>query len=270
MTWHLDPAWVRDYADGALGGARAASLEAHVVTCAGCRDLMAAAAPTARLAAVWAGVEERVDAPRRTWAERLLLQLGVSEHDARLLAAAPSLQLSWLLALTVVLAFAATAASADDRGLRFFLAVAPLVPVLGVAGAYGRGIDPTYETTRATPYPSYRLLLLRVVAVLAVSLVVTGAFALLVTGGWPAAAWLLPSLAMVGVVLVLTRFVELPVAAAAVAGTYLLALASVVASRGEVVDLFARSGQLVSLAVVLLCLALVLSPSRLTSLRRIS
>lgn len=270
MTWHLDPALARDYADGSLGGASAASVEAHVARCAGCRGLLAPAAPAARLAAAWAAVEERVDAPRRTWVERLLLRLGVSDHDARLLSAAPSLQLSWLLALTVVLAFAATAALADDRGLRFFLAIAPLVPVAGVAGAYGRGIDPTYETTRATPYPTYRLLLLRVVAVLVVSLVVTGAFALLVTGGWPAAAWLLPSLAMVGVVLVLTRFIELPVAAATVAGVYLLALAGVVAGRGEVVDLFARDGQLVSLTVVLLCLALVLSPTRLTALRRIS
>lgn len=269
MTWHLDPAQVRGYADGSLGGARGASVEAHVLACGPCRALVAAVVPPRRLAQVWEAVQESVDAPRRTWVERLLLRLQVPDHDARLLAAAPSLQMSWLLSLTVVLGFAAAAAAADERALRFFLVIAPLVPVLGVAGAYGRGIDPTYETTLATPYPTYRLLLLRVVAVLVVSLAVTAGLSVLVASGWNAMAWLLPSLAMVGVVLVLTRFVDLPVAAGAVAVVYVAAIIGAVTRHREVVDLFAGSGQLVSLAVATVSLAVVLSPTRRTAFRRI-
>ncbi len=269
MTWHLDPAQVRGYADGTTGGARAASVEAHVLACADCRGLLAAAAPTDRLTAVWDSVQETVDSPRRSWIEQLLIRARVPEDDARLLAATPALQASWLLALVGVLAFATAAAGADDRWLRIFLVVAPLVPVLGVAGAYGRGIDPTYELTRATPYPTVRLLLLRVVAVLTVSVIVTAAFSSVATQGWDALAWLLPSLAMVGLVLVLSRVVDLPLAAGAVALVYVIAVFGLLLRRRDVVDLFARSGQLVSLCVAAACLAVVLSPARRAAFRRV-
>jgi hypothetical protein len=268
MTWHVDPAQARGYADGTVTGARAASVEAHLLACPQCRGRLAPLAPTTRLDAVWEMVQERVDAPRRTWVERVLVRLRVPDQDARLLSAAPSLQVSWLLSLTLVLGFAAVAATMDSRGLEVFLVLAPLAPVVGVAGAYGRGIDPTYETTRATPYPGYRLLLLRVLAVLVVSVALTGGFAVLVADGWAAVTWLLPSLALVGLVLVLAELIELPLAAAAVVASYLGAVALVVASSHDVTDLLARPGQPVWMLVAAACLVVVLSPARRTALRR--
>ena len=271
MTWHITPELARGYADGSAAGAPSSSVEAHLLACDACRGLVASEAPTGRLDSVWAEIQEQVDAPRPTWVERLLTRLGVSPADARLLAAAPSLQVSWLLGLLAVLSFAAAgaAASSDERGLRGFLTVAPLVPVIAVAGAYGRRIDPTYEVTQSTPYPTYRLLLLRVVAVLSVSVALTAVFSLFVDAGWMAMAWLLPSLAMVGVVLVLTRHMELPVAAGSVVAGYALAVTAM-ASRNEVVVVaLAERTQLVSLSVAVACLAVVvLSPARRAAFRR--
>jgi hypothetical protein len=105
--------------------------------------------------------------------------------------------------------------------------------------------------------------------VLVVSLALTGAFAVLVADGWAAVTWLLPSLAMVGVVLVLAELVELPLAAGGVAAAYLGAVALVVASSHDVADLLARPGQPVWLLVATACLAVVLSPARRTALRRV-
>ncbi|MDH4158819.1 MAG: zf-HC2 domain-containing protein [Actinomycetota bacterium] len=270
MTWHITPELARSYADGSAAGAPSSSVEAHLLACDACRALVASEAPAGRLDAVWAEIQEQVDAPRPTWVERLLTRLGVSPADARLLSAAPSLQVSWLLGLVAVLAFAAAAASSDERGLRAFLLVAPLVPVIAVAGAYGRRIDPTYEVTRSTPYPTYRLLLLRVVAVLSVSVALTAVVSLFVGAGWMAMAWLLPSLAMVGVVLVLTRYVELPVAAGSVVAGYALAVTAMVPRNEVDVVALAESTQLVSLSVAVACLAVVvLSPARRAAFRRL-
>jgi predicted anti-sigma-YlaC factor YlaD len=270
MTWHITPELARGYADGSAAGAPSSSVEAHLLACDACRALVGSQAPAGRLDSVWAEIQEQVDAPRPSWVERLLTRLGVSPTDARLLAAAPSLQVSWLLGLVAVLGFAAAAASSDERGLRVFLLVAPLVPVIAVAGAYGRRIDPTFEVTQSTPYPTYRLLLLRVVAVLSVSVALTAVFSLFVDAGWVAMAWLLPSLAMVGVVLVLTRYAELPVATGSVVAVYVLVVAATV-SRDEVTAVaVAERTQLLSLSVAVACLAVVvLSPARRAAFRRL-
>jgi hypothetical protein len=89
-----------------------------------------------------------------------------------------------------------------SRGLGFFLLVAPLVPVAGVAFAYGPDVDPSYEAAAATPYPAVRLLLLRTGAVLATSLpMVLAAALLLPVLSWTVVAWLVPALAFTAVML---------------------------------------------------------------------
>jgi len=69
--------------------------------------------------------------------ERTIVRAGVKEHVARLLAATPSLRLSWFCAGTVAIMFTSWVAQTGQRGLLFFLIVAPLLPVAGVAAAYG-------------------------------------------------------------------------------------------------------------------------------------
>src|SRR5262249_8421977 len=143
-----------------------------------------------------------------------------SDRTARLVAATPALRASWLFAMTAVLAFgvfAAVASGGNEPGTLFFLTVAPILPVVGVAAAFHRRLDPTYEIGLATPFSQFRLLLLRSAAVTAV----TCATALI--GGvllpqrtLTAAAWLLPALALTGLTLVLSGRFDAAYAAAGV------------------------------------------------------
>jgi hypothetical protein len=150
--------------------------------------------------------------------ERLLVAAGVHEHIARLLAATPSLRASWFLAIGIALAFGVVAAHAAETGITLFLVVAPLLPLAGVAAAYGPGVDPTYEIGLVAPLRSFRLLLIRAVAVLAstTSLALLASLAL-PSVGWASAAWLLPSLGLVTASLALSSVMTPLVAATGVA-----------------------------------------------------
>jgi hypothetical protein len=134
-------------------------------------------------------------------------------------AQAPSLRASWLFGLAATVAFAALGAAwGGTRGLAFFLLVAPLVPVAGVAFAYGPDVDPAYETGLAAPYPAARLLLLRTAAVLVTSLPVTVLAGLFVPArSGTAVSWLLPALAFTAVVLAASTWTR-PGAVASVLG----------------------------------------------------
>jgi hypothetical protein len=202
-TWHADDDLLARYVRGDAGALLGASLEQHLLSCAGCRDRIGVHVETPPLEAVWARVRESVEAPRPGIVERLLARLGASETDALLVARAPSLRASWLFGLAATIAFAALGAVwGGQRGLAFFLLVAPLVPVAGVAFAYGPDVDPSYETGLAAPYPAARLLLLRTAAVLVTSLPLTVLAGLLVPAlSGSAVSWLLPALAFTAVVL---------------------------------------------------------------------
>lgn len=150
--------------------------------------------------------------------ERVLARIGVRDHVARLLAATPALRLSWFGAAAVAVGFSAWAASSGTPGgTLFFLVAAPLVPVAGVAAAYGPWIDPMFEVTQAAPMSSFRLVLLRASAVLVVTAVVVGAAAVALPGaGWTTAAWILPALGLTLGSLALSTFMPTHWAAFAV------------------------------------------------------
>jgi hypothetical protein len=197
MSWHADAGLLESYARGSVDEAAAFSLEAHLVVCALCRERAGSLVEPARLELVWDGVQELVDAPRPGPVERLLVRLGVPEHVARVLAATPSLSLSWLLAVGFALAFAVMAAHQGERGLVVFLALAPLLPLAGVSVSYGPGIDPTYEIGLASPLRSFRLLLIRATAVFASTIALAGVAALTLPElDARVAAWLLPALGL--------------------------------------------------------------------------
>ncbi|MCX4819338.1 zf-HC2 domain-containing protein [Streptomyces sp. NBC_01142] len=141
-------------------------------------------------------------------------------------AAGPALRGSWLVAVVLVAAAApALAFGAGFGGARpLLLAVAPVLPLAGVALSYGRHADPLYEVAAATPGGGLRLLLTRTAAVLAVSVpLLTAAGALLpAAAGVPgAAAWLLPGLALTLAALALGSYVGLRSAAAGLAAGWL-------------------------------------------------
>ncbi|WP_431036742.1 zf-HC2 domain-containing protein [Streptomyces sp. P6-2-1] len=107
----------------------------------------------------------------------------------------------WWLALVLVpalcLLLGRGAGNPDARVL--LVACAPLLPLAGVALAYGPGADPAHEIALASPRGGLRLFLLRAALVCGVSVpVLTAAGALLprVPEGPGAAAWLLPALAL--------------------------------------------------------------------------
>lgn len=223
MTWHVETPVLQRYAAGTLDHASALSVESHVVACESCREELTPLADRQRLDAMWDELVEAIDLPRPGLVERLLVRLGVAEHLARLLAATPSLRLSWFIAMALCLAFAAVAAAEGDRGMLVFLVVAPLLPVAGVTAAFGPELDPTYQIGVAAPLSSTKLLLVRSAAVLVTTTLLAGAAALVVPDlGWAAAAWLLPALGLTLASLALATVVPPVAAAASVAGAWVL------------------------------------------------
>ena len=262
-TWHVAATDLRRYAAGTADVAVAASVEAHVVRCGACAAALAPAVDTARLDAIWAEVADVVDAPRRTRLERLLTAFGVPEATARLLAATPNLRAGWFGARAVVLALAlgVTALGGRDGDATPLLLLAPLLPVVGVAAAFGRHADPAYDLTIAAPYSTLRLLLLRSAAVLVTCVALTASVALLLPGAVGTAAWLLPALGLTVATLALATWWEPHVAAVAVGGTWTLLVVEVAYRRG-LADLTSSPAQLGCAALAVLAAAVLVRRRR--------
>lgn len=215
--WHLEPEVVDAYLDATLDDARAASLEAHMATCPACRALVADRTDHDELDALWHDLVDRLDDEPSSRMTRTLVWLGVREDTARLLGSVPLLSSPWAAAVVLVMAaawvlHAAVEARAADVVL--FLYVAPLLPMLGVAAAYGPLVDESHEVTVATPYPTYRLALLRTAGAAAVVTAAGFVAALTLPGPWlDAVRWVLPALALSAVAFALLgRLPPVPVA----------------------------------------------------------
>jgi hypothetical protein len=231
MNWHLTPAQAHEYAHHRSDDVTAMSVEAHITRCAPCRDLLPA--DEAWLARSWADLRDVVDRPRRGPVEALLSSLGVGEGTAKLLAATPGLYRAWLLATVVVLAASRAAAHHLPLGSLMFSFTAPVVPLVGVALAYGRGVDPAHTLTSVTPLAGQRLLFLRTCAVLVPALALCTAASLMLPSShapWASAFWLLPALTLVAGSLVLSRWLHMGAASAVMGLLWLLALGALVTS----------------------------------------
>ena len=270
MSWHIPESMAAAYVAGEVQGARAASIEAHVMTCSECRARVGGGVAVDRLDAIWSAVEDAVDAPRPSLVERFLRVIGLSDTDARLVAVAPSLHLAWLSAIVAVLALAVWASQSGERGLGMFLIVAPLVPVAAVAAAYGSWADPTYELSVSSPYPTLRLLLLRSAAVTTASGLLATAASLFVSDLRAAAAWVLPSFALVTLTLVLSRWLPLLWAAGAVCALYAVPLLAALNAHADVFDIVISRGlQWTALAVACVSVAFLAGDPQLrAALRR--
>ncbi|WP_455362294.1 zf-HC2 domain-containing protein [Streptomyces sp. SYSU K21746] len=253
-TWHVSAALAARYAAGSATETDAWSLEKHVEVCGSCAARVSAAVRSGgagpRLDDVRAAVLSAVapaaslvpSLPERTPPVPLPGRL----RPGRLLwAAGPALRGAWLVAVVLVAAGAVGLAyGAGFAGARpLLLAVAPVLPLAGVALSYGRHTDPMYEISAATPSGGLRLLLTRAAAVLAVSvplLTAAGAVVPAAAGVPGAAAWLLPGLALTLAALALGSFVGCRTAAAAVGSGWTLAVvmpAAATPSPGLVADL---------------------------------
>lgn len=256
MTWHIEPRVLKAYARHSIDDSLAYSVEAHLLACQGCRAQISEVADRRRLEAMWVEIDNLVALPEPGLIEKLLLRVGVRDHVARLLAATPSLRLSWLCAVTLALAFAVVAAHYNEQGFLLFLIVAPLLPLAGVAVAYGPGVDPTYEIGLASPMRGFHLLSIRTIAVLTSTTVLASIAALMLPNlNWAMVAWLLPSLGLTSAGLALATMFKPLKAASGVAVVWVAGSAAGVTfaarSAATTEDVFGDLMQVVLLIVLL-------------------
>jgi hypothetical protein len=157
------------------------------------------------------------------------------------------------LGFAVMAANAAITERGRALGTFLFLVVAALLPVGGVAAAYGPGLDPTYEVSLASPMRSFGLLMTRAAAVLGTSTILASVAALALPGmGWTTVAWLLPSLGLTLASLALATRLRPLVAAGSV--TVAWAAVSMIASHAshDRFEIFRGGGQAAFLVIIAL------------------
>ncbi len=235
MTWHVDSTLLAQYRSAQLTDARIASVEVHVTACPPCRALVAEAAGAATDAArerVKHALDVHLDTPPSGCLGRTLRRFGVNDSDAGLLTATLSLHGSWLAACALALAFVTLATSVGPEGaaLAAFLVTAPMVPLAGVALAYGSRVDPTYEIALAASIPAARIILLRTLAVTAPALPVIVGLSLFLPGGLLAFAWLLPAIGLAAASLAVGTVVPLHRAAIGLAAAWVIGAGTAFAS----------------------------------------
>lgn len=259
MTWHVAEEDLRAYARGELAGPLLWSADTHLVACAECRGVLGEVSDPVALDAGWERLDAELDAPRPGWFEALLTRVGIADHTARLLAATPVLRRSWLAA--VVFLLLATVGAVHTVGSpTLFLALAPLLPLAGVALSYGPALDPTYEMAVVAPMHGFRLLMIRTLAVLVAGLGLNGLATLALPGyGLRALAWLLPALALTATGLALTPRLGPVLAPSLVGGAWVAVLLAAQAAQHTAADPlapFTAAGQGVAGAVAALAAGL--------------
>ena len=219
-----------------------------------------------RLARTLDVIMGEICAPSRSRFERMLLACRFPEPTARLVAATPVLRWAWFAAVALVLLFAASAGAEQWQPgdqLAVFLALAPLVPVVGVALAYGPLADRSYEVAVAAPLSGLRLLLLRAMAVLATATAISLlTVATSPTHGWLQVAWLFPALATTGSALALAPRLGMRAAASGVAIGWLAIVLTIAQVLNDATAPFRTVGQLGALAVTVVAAAVLIVDHR--------
>ncbi|MFE6741757.1 zf-HC2 domain-containing protein [Streptomyces tubercidicus] len=220
---HASRQLIDDYArgDATIAADTVWALEAHLETCALCRSHLAACVATeapgiaALVDTVRAGLEPQLDAAVRAPSRR---------HRPRWVVAWLTPVMAPWLAMTLLVTVMALLLDAVARPMFFggvspVLAIAPVLPLCGVAASWSRGLDPAHELTASTARAGLPLLLRRTAAVLVVvlpALLVDG----WLTGTMTAAQWLLPSLAFTSTALALGSVVGVTRAATGLMGAW--------------------------------------------------
>jgi hypothetical protein len=251
--WHAGAELLERYAAGTLDHVAQAAVETHVTGCADCRRAAASLVEQRTpvdLNKVWERVQ--VDIVRRPTpgAFRFLQRLGVRETDLVILRASSNLLVALAVAIIATVGFAVAAASlsSGEKEL-FYLAIAPLLPTLLVAGAYDT-TDPLRDVADATPFSALRIALLRTVVAVLGALPLVAAMAVVPTIDASIVTWLLPSLALTLMLLTLLTWVDAPVALLAVSLSWFGALAAL-RMGGDPSVITGPPGQAVCAAVVL-------------------
>ena len=213
---------------------------------------IAEAADTARLAHSRMAVFAEIDTPRASRTERFVQRLGLSEPTARLVAATPAFRRSFGIAIIAMMFFTAATANSGEGANRLltFLTLAPALPLLGTALAFGPSSDPMHEVTIVTPMHGVRIVLIRTFAVYVTCLVVLIPGSVIITeiGPWRW-AWLMPGLALTTTALALSTRLAPQIATATVGVSWLCLVTVFSLSSSDDVAMFRPAGQLAFLFV---------------------
>lgn len=200
-------------------------------------------------------VYAELDAPPESRLARVLRRLGVPDLTVPLVTATPALRRSWFAAIAIAVVFSLSVASnATGTGVDrivVFLTLAPLVPLLGVALAFGRGVDPTHDLVVAAPRDTFSVFLIRSLTVLAASALVLllGSLAL-PAGGVYRIAWLMPSVALSALMLAASSRFE-PRRVAIGLSVSWLGVVVVVVNAAAATTMFGGATQIAAAAVAL-------------------
>ncbi|MFE6174785.1 zf-HC2 domain-containing protein [Streptomyces sp. NPDC056464] len=217
---HASTRIIEGYARGGadLAADEVWAVEAHLEMCRVCRDRLSAAvdagvpAVASLVETVWSGLEPQLAVTATMPRER--------RFSARLSKWMTPTMVPWLAMVlgVTLLALLLDVVGTGTGDVSLVLLVAPVLPVLGVAASWSRGLDPAYELTAAVPRAGLYLVLRRTASVLGV--VVPA----LLVGGWATgvmvAQWLLPCLAFTAATLALGGVVGVTRAAVGLAAVW--------------------------------------------------
>jgi hypothetical protein len=215
------------------------------------------------LGRVWTGVAAEVWRRHPGRIERAAARLLRSPGLARALVTTPSLLLPWLISTVVVFGVGALVNHGPGQSLVWL--VAPAVAAVGIAFAYGPGIDPAWELSSSCAVPDRMVLLTRAVAVFALNAVL-GLLASVASGAAAALTfgWLIPMTTVCALALavaVATRSATVG-AGAGVAAWVITVLAGQTASGRLTASVTNEYSYLPYLAVAACCAAIVTYATR--------
>ena len=213
---------------------------------------------------VWIGVATEVWRRRPGTFERLAGRLLRSPGLARALVTTPSLLLGWVVATAVVLLAGVLATL--GTGTPYVPLVAPAVAAVGIAYAYGPGIDPAWELSCSAAVSVRMVLLVRALGVFGVNGVL-GLAASAASGAATAVTfgWLVPMTAVCALALAtatVARSANVGVAAG-LAGWVIAVLSAQVAAGRMTAAVTDSALWLPYLAVAACCAAIVLYATRI-------
>ncbi|WP_410655274.1 zf-HC2 domain-containing protein [Amycolatopsis sp. lyj-112] len=223
--------------DDGLAGDEVWAVEAHLESCADCRGRLAVISTpsvTALVDGVWAGLGPKLAGvgkrpSRSRWAGRLHTWV-------------TPVMLPWLVMILLIptLGFVLDwVGFTSSEGFSFVQLFSPVLPVLGVAVSWAKGLDPAYELVTSAPRGGFYLVLRRTTAVLAVVLPVQALAGWFGGGGF--GLGLLPSLAFTTGTLALGGLIGVARASYVLAGIWVaVILAPAVASEGRATALEPR------------------------------
>jgi hypothetical protein len=260
MTWHADADELSAYRDRRLDAATTASVDAHLLGCATCREASRRLDDRAATDALWLDIVDEIDRRPQAGLERVLGRCGVPESLGRLLAATPGLLVATALAALVSTGFGLVLAGTHRSSqIAAFIALAAVVPAVGVAASFGAAADPAYEVGAAAPLSGLRLVLLRTVAVtlVAAGICLVGSLGHLDEVGLVAVGWLLPALGLAAATLALTTWVSPWVASGALVTGWLGAVALTGRIGHDWLDAFGGPTQVLAVVVLVVAFAVV-------------